>query len=175
MRVLRPHPLRHYMVESVDYLFAGVRLEIVNSPDQILFEKQQRRLFKSRIVYKLLVVARRATLIPFKILAKVRPVTYKLELPQELSGIHNTFHVSNLNKCLPNENLVIHLEEIQLDDKLHFIEEPIEVMDREVKQLKKSHIPIIKVRWNSKQGPEFTWEREDQFRSKYNHLFSNTS
>ncbi|GKB08212.1 hypothetical protein Tco_0836496 [Tanacetum coccineum] len=70
---------------------------------------------------------------------------YKLELSQELRGIHNTFHVSNLKKCLSDETLVIPLKEIQLDDKLHFIEEPIEVMDCEVKQLKQSHIPIIKV------------------------------
>ncbi|GJU04449.1 putative reverse transcriptase domain-containing protein [Tanacetum coccineum] len=72
------------------------------------------------------------------------PVAYKLELPRELQGIYNTFHVSNLKKCLADENLMIPLEEIQLDDKLHFIEEPIEIMDREVKQLKKSRIPIVK-------------------------------
>ncbi|GJW53417.1 hypothetical protein Tco_0097502 [Tanacetum coccineum] len=86
-------------------------------------------------------------------------------------GIHNTFHVSNLKKCLADENLVIPLEEIQLDDKLHFIEEPMEIMDREVKQLKQSRIPIVKVRWNSRRGPEFTWEREDFFMKKYLHLF----
>ncbi|GKE20506.1 hypothetical protein Tco_1432018 [Tanacetum coccineum] len=81
-----------------------------------------------------------------KILARVGPVAYKLELPQELSGIHNAFQVSNLKKCLSDENLVIPLEEIQLDNKLHFIEYPIEVMDRKVKQLKQSRIPIVKVR-----------------------------
>ncbi|GKD44322.1 reverse transcriptase domain-containing protein [Tanacetum coccineum] len=92
------------------------------------------------------------------IIDRIGPVAYKLELPDELSGIHNTFHVSNLKKCLADENLVIPLEEIQLDDKLHFIEETIDIMDREVKQLKQSRIPIVKVRWNSRQGPEFTWE-----------------
>ncbi|GKC33378.1 putative reverse transcriptase domain-containing protein [Tanacetum coccineum] len=111
---------------------------------------------------------------PFKILARIGPVAYKLELPQELSGIHNTFHVSNLKKCLSDENLVIPLDEIKLDDKLHFIEEPVEIMDREVKQLKQSRIPIVKVRWNSRRGPEYTWEREDQMRQKYPHLFSGT-
>ncbi|GKA38751.1 hypothetical protein Tco_0731302 [Tanacetum coccineum] len=95
---------------------------------------------------------------PFKIIDRVGPVAYKLELPRELQGIHNTFHVSNLKKCLADENLIIPLEEIQLDDKLYFIEEPVEIMDREVKQLKQSRIPIIKVRWNSWQGPKFTWE-----------------
>ncbi|GKA08994.1 putative reverse transcriptase domain-containing protein [Tanacetum coccineum] len=87
---------------------------------------------------------------PFKILARVGPVAYKLELPKELRGIYNTFHVLNLKKCLADENLVIPLDEIRLDDKLHFIEEPVEIMDREVKQLKQSRIPIVKVRWNSR-------------------------
>ncbi|GKA65870.1 putative reverse transcriptase domain-containing protein [Tanacetum coccineum] len=76
-------------------------------------------------------------------------------------------------KCLSDETLVIPLEEIQVDDKLNFVKEPVEIMDREVKQLKQSYIPIIKVRWNSRRGPEFTWECEDQFRNKYPHLFAN--
>lgn len=109
---------------------------------------------------------------PFKILARVGPVAYKLELSEELQGIHNTFHVSNLKKCLSDESLIIPLEELRIDDKLHFIEEPIEIMDREVKQLKQSRIPIVKVRWNTRRGPEFTWEREDQIKRKYPHLFT---
>ncbi|GJV44715.1 putative reverse transcriptase domain-containing protein [Tanacetum coccineum] len=83
---------------------------------------------------------------PFKILSRVGPVAYKLELPRELQGIHNTFHVSNLKKCLSDEDLIIPLDEVRIDEKLHFIEEPIEIMDREVKQLKQSRIPIVKVR-----------------------------
>ncbi|GKD59455.1 putative reverse transcriptase domain-containing protein [Tanacetum coccineum] len=93
---------------------------------------------------------------PFKVIKRVRTVAYKLELPQQLSRVHNTFHVSNLKKCLSDESLVIPLEELRVDEKLHFVEETIEVMDREVKQLKRSRVPIIKVRWNSKRGPEFT-------------------
>nr|GEW78065.1 putative reverse transcriptase domain-containing protein [Tanacetum cinerariifolium] len=99
----------------------------------------------------------------------------ELELPQQLSRVHNTFHVSNLKKCLSDESLVIPLEELRVDEKLHFVEEPVEVMDREIKQMRRSRIPIIKVRWNSKRGPEFTWEREYQFKQKYPHLFTKTA
>ncbi|KAI3730615.1 hypothetical protein L1987_61787 [Smallanthus sonchifolius] len=111
---------------------------------------------------------------PFEILKRIGPVAYKLNLPETLSGVHDMFHVSNLKKCLSDETLVIPLEEIQIDDQLHFVEEPVEIMDREVKQLKQSRIPIVKVRWNSRRGPEFTWEREDQFKRKYPHLFKTT-
>ncbi|GKB80098.1 putative reverse transcriptase domain-containing protein [Tanacetum coccineum] len=76
-----------------------------------------------------------------------------------------------LLKCLTDEELIIPLDEIQLDDKLHFIEEPVEIVDREVKRLKQSRIPIVKVHWNSRKGPEFTWERENQFKNKYPYLF----
>ncbi|GKB29645.1 putative reverse transcriptase domain-containing protein [Tanacetum coccineum] len=109
---------------------------------------------------------------PFKIIERIGLVAYKLELPDKICGIHSTFHVSNLKKCLADENLVIPLEEIQLDDKLHFIEEPVEIMDREVKQLKQSQIPIVKVRWNLRRVPKYTWEQEDFFKRNYPHLFS---
>ncbi|GJW02053.1 hypothetical protein Tco_1560909 [Tanacetum coccineum] len=82
------------------------------------------------------------------VIKRVGDVAYKLELPEELSKVHNTFH---------------------------FVEEPIEITDREVKRLKQSRIPLVKVRWNSKRGPEFTWEREDQFKKKYPHLFTKTA
>ncbi|GJX08390.1 hypothetical protein Tco_0196322 [Tanacetum coccineum] len=85
-----------------------------------------------------------------KVLEKVRSVAYKLELPDDLSRVHNTFH-------------------------LQFIEEPVKIMDREVKQLRRSRVLIVKVRWNSRRGPEFTWEREDQFRKNYPHLFTKTA
>nr|GEX52996.1 putative reverse transcriptase domain-containing protein [Tanacetum cinerariifolium] len=94
---------------------------------------------------------------------------------QQLSRVHNTFHVSNLKKCLSEKSLMILLDELRIDDKLHFIEEPVEIMDCEIKKLKRSRIPIIKVRWNSKRGFEFTWECEDQFKQKYPHLFTKTA
>ncbi|GJW40139.1 putative reverse transcriptase domain-containing protein [Tanacetum coccineum] len=97
----------------------------------------------------------------FKVLAKVVTVAYRLELSQQLSRVHSTFHVSNLKKCLSDELLAIPLDEIHIDDKLHFVEEPVEIMDREVKRLKQSRILIVKVRWTSRRGPEFTREHED--------------
>ncbi|GJR73130.1 hypothetical protein Tco_0085495 [Tanacetum coccineum] len=113
---------------------------------------------------------------PFKLLEKVGEVAYKLELPEEFSRVHNTFHVSNLKKkCHADKPLAIPLDGLHLDDKLHFVEEPLEIVGREVKRLKRSRIPLVKVRWNSKRGPEFTWEREDQFKKKYPHLYTKTT
>ncbi|GJT91256.1 putative reverse transcriptase domain-containing protein [Tanacetum coccineum] len=109
---------------------------------------------------------------PFNILARVGPVAYTLELHEELKGIHSNFHVLDLKKCLAEGDIVFLMDEIQFDDKLHMIEEPMEVVDREVKRLKQSQLPIVKVCWNSQRGPEFTWEREDQIKKKYPHLFT---
>ncbi|GJX87180.1 putative reverse transcriptase domain-containing protein [Tanacetum coccineum] len=89
---------------------------------------------------------------PFKVLGKVGEVTYKLELPEELSRVHNTFYVSNLKKCYADEPLAVPLDGLHFDDKLQFVEEPVEIVDREVKRLKRKRIPLIKVRWNSKRG-----------------------
>ncbi|GKB69765.1 putative reverse transcriptase domain-containing protein [Tanacetum coccineum] len=112
---------------------------------------------------------------PFKIIAKIGTVAYCLELPERLSRVHSMFHVSKLKKCNADEPLAIPLGEIQVDDKLHFVEEPVKIMDHEVKRLKQSRIPIVKLRWNYRRGPEFTWEREDQMQKKYPHLFPNSA
>ncbi|GKD57992.1 putative reverse transcriptase domain-containing protein, partial [Tanacetum coccineum] len=103
------------------------------------------------------------------------PVAYRLDLPEELNGVHDTFHVSNLKKCLADPILQVPLDEIRVDAKLNFVEEPVEILEREFKKLKRSRIAIVKVRWNSKRGLEFTWEREDQMKLKYPHLFSDVS
>nr|GFC16761.1 putative reverse transcriptase domain-containing protein [Tanacetum cinerariifolium] len=75
---------------------------------------------------------------PFKVLKRVRDVAYKLDLPEELSRVHNTFRVSNLKKCHADEPLTVSLGGLHFDDKLHFVEEPVEIMDREVKRMKRS-------------------------------------
>nr|GEW87182.1 putative reverse transcriptase domain-containing protein [Tanacetum cinerariifolium] len=108
-----------------------------------------------------------------KVLAKVGDVAYKLKLPQELRRVHHTFHVSNLKKCYADEPLAVSLEGVHIDDTLQFVEEPIKIMEREIKRLKRSQIPLVKVCWNSRRGSEFTWERKDSFKQKYPHLFTN--
>nr|GFD23916.1 putative reverse transcriptase domain-containing protein [Tanacetum cinerariifolium] len=93
---------------------------------------------------------------PFKVLERVRDVAYKFDLPKELSKVHNTFHVSNLKMCHADELLAIPLDGLHFDDKLYFMEKPVEIVDHEVKRLKQSQIPLVEVQWNSKRGPEFT-------------------
>ncbi|GJZ01751.1 hypothetical protein Tco_0519712 [Tanacetum coccineum] len=96
---------------------------------------------------------------------------WEVGLPEELSGVHDTFHVSNLKKYLADASQHVPLNEIKVDKTLRFVEEPVEIMDREIKSLKHSKISFIKVRWNSKRGPKFTWEREDYMKFKYFQLF----
>ncbi|GJV22617.1 putative nucleotidyltransferase, ribonuclease H [Tanacetum coccineum] len=106
-----------------------------------------------------------------RVMLKVSPwkgssVAYRLRLPEELSRVHDTFHVSNLKKCLADASLHVPLDEIKVDKTLRFVREPVEIMDRDVKRLKRSKISLVKVHWNSKRGPEFTWECEDYIKSK---------
>nr|GEW88611.1 retrotransposable element Tf2 [Tanacetum cinerariifolium] len=109
---------------------------------------------------------------PFEIIEKVGSVAYRLDLPKEFNGVHDTFHASNLKKCLADPTLQVPLDEIRVDDKFNFMEETVEILEREFKKLKRSKIAIVKVRWNLIRGPEFTWERKDQMKLKYPHLFS---
>nr|GEY30692.1 putative reverse transcriptase domain-containing protein [Tanacetum cinerariifolium] len=154
---IKATPFEALYIESIDHLFAGLKLVI----RIIRFGKRGK--LNPRYIG------------PFKILKRIGPMAYKLKLPEELNNVHNTFHVSNLKKCLSNESLIIPMKKLKLDNKLNFVEEHVEIMDREIKKLGQSRIPIIKVRWNSKRGPEYTWEREDEIRAKYPHLFPNTS
>ncbi|GKF10571.1 hypothetical protein Tco_0048497, partial [Tanacetum coccineum] len=93
---------------------------------------------------------------PFEILERIGLVAYRLGLLEELSSVHDTFYVSNLKKYLADANLHVPLNEIKVDKTLHFVEEPIEIMDQEIKKLKRKKIALVKVRWNSKRGLEFT-------------------
>nr|GEY67328.1 hypothetical protein [Tanacetum cinerariifolium] len=148
------------MVISADRMFVGLRLEILSLLAQRLFHETIEKIIQ---IKKCIQAARdrqksyadrRCKPLEFqvgdKVLAKVETIAYRLELPDQLSRVHSTFV-----------------------DKLNFIEEPIEIMDQEVKCLKQTRILIVKVRWNSRRGPEFTWEHEDQMKKKYPHLFAN--
>ncbi|GKE96739.1 hypothetical protein Tco_1581594 [Tanacetum coccineum] len=110
-----------------------------------------------------------------RVMLKVGFVAYKLELLRELSRVHNTFHVSNLKKCHADEPFVVLLDGLHIDDKLQFVEEPVEITDREFKRLRQSRVPIVKVRWDSRRGLEFTGALKDQFKKKYPHLFTKTA
>nr|GEU78125.1 putative reverse transcriptase domain, ribonuclease H-like domain, aspartic peptidase domain protein [Tanacetum cinerariifolium] len=100
----------------------------------------------------------------FEIFEMIGLVAYRLRLPEELNIMHDTFHVSNLKRCLVDANFHVPLHEIKVDKTLCFVEKPIEIIDREIKKLKRRKIALVKVRWNSKHGPGFTWEHEDQMR-----------
>ncbi|GJZ92627.1 putative reverse transcriptase domain-containing protein [Tanacetum coccineum] len=112
---------------------------------------------------------------PFEITERIGPVAYRLRLPEELNGVHDTFYVSNLKKCLAGPTLHVPLEEIQVNAKLNFVEEHVEILEHEFKKMKRSRIAIVKVRWNLKRGPKFTWECKDQMKLKYPHLFSSST
>ncbi|GJS35519.1 putative reverse transcriptase domain-containing protein [Tanacetum coccineum] len=108
--------------------------------------------------------------------SKLERQSYAQGLTLERSCTISVFKRGKLKpgyKCYADEPLVMPLEGIHVDDKLQFVEEPVEIMEREIKRLKRSRIPLVKVRWNSRRGPEFTWEREDSFKQKYPQLFTN--
>ena len=108
---------------------------------------------------------------PFEIIERVGAVAYKLKLPEKLNGIHDVFHISNLKKCLADESLAMPHEDVQIDKNLRFIEVPVAIEDRQVKKLRRKHVPIVKVKWDARRGPEYTWEVESVMRQKYPYLF----
>nr|GEY74368.1 putative reverse transcriptase domain-containing protein [Tanacetum cinerariifolium] len=107
----------------------------------------------------------------FEILKRIGLVAYRLRLHEEVNSVHDTFYVSNLKKCLADTNVHVPLDEIKVDKALCFVKELVEIMNLEIKKLKRRKIGLVKVRWNSKRGPEFTWEYEDKMRIKYPQLF----
>ncbi|GKE89277.1 hypothetical protein Tco_1566752 [Tanacetum coccineum] len=106
-----------------------------------------------------------------RVMLKVSPWKWDVRFGKQ--GKLNLRYVRPFKKCYADEPLVIPLEGIHVDDKLQFVEEPVEIMEWEIKRLKRSRIPLVKVRWNSRRGPEFTWEREDSFKQRYPQLFTN--
>ncbi|GJV50099.1 putative reverse transcriptase domain-containing protein [Tanacetum coccineum] len=143
-----------------------IRPEIVQETTEKIVQIKE-RLKTARSRQKSYADKRRKPSLNSKIIECVGPVAYRLKLPQELSCVHDTFHVSNLKKCLAEPDVQVPLDEIEIDENLRFVEEPIEIVERDVKKLKRRRIPLVKVRWNSRQGAEYTWEREDQFQKKY--------
>ena len=87
---------------------------------------------------------------PFEILTRIGPVAYKLQLPPELYNVHLVFHVSSMKKCIFDMTLVVSIDEIEINKNLHFVEELVQIMAREVKRTKQSRVPIVKIRWSAK-------------------------
>ncbi|GJY53511.1 putative reverse transcriptase domain-containing protein [Tanacetum coccineum] len=108
---------------------------------------------------------------PFKIMKRVGEVAYVLELPEEMRGIHNTFHVSYLRKCLADESSVITLDDVEIDPELISQEEPIAILGRKSRQLRNKMIPLVKVQWKHRKGTSIRWEPEEKMRIRYPHLF----
>ncbi|KAJ9543867.1 hypothetical protein OSB04_023574 [Centaurea solstitialis] len=108
---------------------------------------------------------------PFRILQRIGPVAYKLELPEELAGVHNVFHVSNLRKSHVDDTMIVPLKDVQVDEKLRYREEPVMVLERKVKRLRNKNIGMVKVQWRHLRGTDVTWESEEDMKCKYPQLF----
>jgi hypothetical protein len=108
---------------------------------------------------------------PFKVLERVNQQAYRLELPPELDGIHNTFHVCYLRKCLAEEKSVIPIEDISVDPKKKMVDEPVEIIGRKQKKLRNKLIDLVLIKWKHNNGESLTWETESVMRDRYPHLF----
>ncbi|KAJ9558260.1 hypothetical protein OSB04_012874 [Centaurea solstitialis] len=108
---------------------------------------------------------------PFKVIARIGKVAYRLELPPELNQIHDTFHVSQLRKCLADETAHVQIDDIQVDERLNYIERPIAILERKTKSLRNKEIGLVKVQWEHRKGSEWTWEPEAEMKSNYPELF----
>ncbi|KAI3740111.1 hypothetical protein L2E82_30530 [Cichorium intybus] len=109
---------------------------------------------------------------PFKVLERIGSQAYRLDLPPELQGIHNTFHVCYLRKCLAEEENVIPLSYIQVDDKVRYIEEPVAILDKKTKKLRQKEVGLVKIQWKHRGGANMTWEPENEMRRRYPRLFT---
>ena len=107
---------------------------------------------------------------PYEITERIGPLAYRLALPQELASIHNVFHVSMLRRYRSDPSHVVQEPEIEISETLTYVEEPVEILDRKVKQLRNKKIPIVKVKWSHHSPKEATWEVEEQMRLKYPYL-----
>ncbi|KAL0544328.1 hypothetical protein IC582_019441 [Cucumis melo] len=108
---------------------------------------------------------------PFEILERIGLVAYRLALPPSLSTVHDVFHVSMLRKYVSDPSHVVDYEPLEIDENLSYVEQPVEVLAREVKTLRNKQIPLVKVLWRNHRVEEATWEREDDMRSRYPELF----
>ncbi|KAL5567803.1 hypothetical protein UlMin_024378 [Ulmus minor] len=108
---------------------------------------------------------------PFEILEKIGKVAYKLALPSELAAVHNVFHVSMLRKYVSDPSHVLASKPIEVREDLTYQEQPVQILDRKDKALRNKVIPLVKVLWRNHKVEEATWEREDEMRAKYPHLF----
>ena len=108
---------------------------------------------------------------PFRILERIGPVAYRLELPSELSRIHNVFHVSMLNKYVSDPSHILGTPPIELEEDLYFEVQPVAIIDQKMKQLRSKVIPMVKVLWRSDVIEEMTWETKAFMRNHYPYLF----
>ena len=108
---------------------------------------------------------------PFSIIRRVGTVAYQLELPSQLQRIHNTFHISNLRKCLADEEAKVPLEEISVNERLHYKEEPEKIIDQTTRKLRNKEVALVKIQWKYHKGRDATWENEEIMKEKYPHLF----
>ena len=112
---------------------------------------------------------------PYEILERVGPLAYRLTLPPELAQVHNIFHVSMLQRYHSDPSHVLKVLEIEVSEKLTYVEEPDEILDRQVRKLRSKEIPMVKVKWSQHSSKEATWEVEEHIRVEYSYLFSNAS
>lgn len=109
---------------------------------------------------------------PFRIIARVGKVAYRLELPEELSRVHSTFQILQLRKCIMDQEVVVSLDDIQVDEHLNYVERSVAILERKMKVLQNKEIPLVKVQWEHRRGSEWTLEPEAEMRQHYPTLFA---